>query len=163
MGPSGLFAMGLRYVIVFLGVGALLWLAVIAANLVPDEAIIRNVAPTLSKESNWENVDLGTRSWTLDTFTECIGASTGIGGTENLVVRSLESRTFDECTIARQSFAAAPHRNYWRYWHGYQIISRPALALMSPTKLRDFNQLAYIGSLLPCSSSPLRALGRRRP
>lgn len=148
MGRGGIFESVLRYCGVFLFVGALLWLAVIAANLVPDAAIERNVAPILSQETSWEGINLGTRSWILDTFTECIGDSIGISGSENIIVRSLESRTFDECTIARQSPSAAPHRNYWRYWHGYQIISRPALALISPVSLRDLNQLAYVGALL---------------
>ncbi|MEO0695168.1 MAG: hypothetical protein AAFY84_03635 [Pseudomonadota bacterium] len=90
----------------------------------------------------------------IDADTECIGLSVGL-------YRSPDAPTppFERSVLAESVYGCAPfeklldgeepkaHRDYFRYWHGYTLVSRPLLSVMSYASVRGVIFTLSIGLL----------------
>lgn len=77
----------------------------------------------------------------IDADTECIGLSVGLDLTEprgNLLHRTVNAQSLYGCDVLMRHFAGSNEQvqDYFRYWHGYLVIARPALSAMPYNDLR---------------------------
>jgi hypothetical protein len=123
----------------------------IIANIIPNGPIWDHVFQSLPSQNYVMSPGDLVR---LDQYTECITDTIGLTPKEvtiQPVIRAIGSPTLGSCDIFREvanesaSVGYKPHY-YWRYWHGYQILSRPILELM------DTRALRLIVFLLVCTS-----------
>jgi hypothetical protein len=121
-------------------------LLMIAVNAIPNGRIVNHVRHSLT-ETNYQipPSNLGR----LDVFTECVAATGGLstGPGLRVVQRAFLSPTLFNCENARRALDSGQGGGYyWRYWHGYQVISRPVLYF------GDIYALRTVTFLLFCSS-----------
>ena len=95
-----------------------------------------------------------------DQFTECIAATVGIDPKTSelgLIERSLLSPVLGNCDDSWQFLKTGilytginrkGRFNYWRYWHGSQIIMRPALAMTSVLNVRALMFFLFTSSFM---------------
>ena len=119
--------------------------ALVVVNLIPNDRLLSHVRSSIS-EKNFLPSQLGIGQ--VDFWDECVGATLGLGhGADqmSIVRRSFLSPVIGNCDefqkYARGEMwvplrsetgeALTPPNNlgfnYWRYWHGYQILTRPLL------------------------------------
>jgi hypothetical protein len=126
--------------------------AILAVNLIPNDRLLTNVGSSTSL-TNFQPSQFGFGQ--VDFWDECIAATLGLGhGADQLswVKRSFLSPVIGNCKEFQKykngelwvpfnelSEESAPPTNlgfnYWRYWHGYQILSRPFLYRFSLYRL----------------------------
>jgi len=107
----------------------------VGSHLVSDERIADQLVEAQQdgdfSEQNW----ILTRPANLqDKYADCFGATLGLGE-DGVVTSALRSPTLGPCTDANprlDSYAATGDLtssfDYYRYWHGYTVVTRPALA-----------------------------------
>jgi hypothetical protein len=143
---------------------AAMLLLVILANIVPNKLIWDNVARSLPSENYVVSPgDLVQ----LDQFTECIAVTVGLLPRDVSIhpfIRAVGSPTLGRCEVAGRALAedsgdANSYFYYWRYWHGYQVLSRPILALTDTKGLRLTVLLLVSASLLAFLTSVFKSLG----
>jgi hypothetical protein len=111
---------------------------VVAAEVVPDGRIAAHVAAGMQRgEIGAENGTVSLLGTNADHYAECVAVLIGVGDPPgNIVKRALYSATAYGCVGSMEElerFAATgvltaqPH--YMRYWHGYTVLTRPALAI----------------------------------
>ena len=122
------------------------------ANIIPNKPIWDHVVRSLPSDNYVMSPgDLVP----LDQFTECIAVTVGLTPNDlpiQPIIRAIGSPTLGPCEISHKALTKElgslnfqPYY-YWRYWHGYQILSRPVLALT------DTNTLRLLMLLLMCTS-----------
>jgi hypothetical protein len=79
----------------------------------------------------------------IDADTECIGLSVGLDLAEpraRLLHRAVNAQSLYGCDALMRRLAGSDEqvRDYFRYWHGYLVIARPALSVMAYNDLRGF-------------------------
>lgn len=109
----------------------------VAANSIPNQRIRDNVTASFSHD-NYRRSPTGTR---IDHSTECIVLNMGLGKSATQMgplARSLSSPTLGDCVATGKALLESEDLgfNYWRYWHGYQVISRPILFFTDAYGLR---------------------------
>ena len=113
-------------------------LGVTIAELVPDGRIGSHLVNAMNRgEITAEDRTASLLGTTADHYAECVAVMNGLGDQPGtLVKRALYSSTSYGCvgTIetlerfgASGEFPTQP--NYMRYWHGYSVFTRPALAI----------------------------------
>jgi len=142
----------LRLFFVYCGALAAMTAFLIIANIIPNGPIWDHVSQSLPSENYVMSPGDLVR---LDQFTECISVTIGLTPKDvsiQPVIRAIGAPTLSPCEISRKTLAkefGGPNYQpyyYWRYWHGYQILSRPILALM------DTRALRLIVFLIVCTS-----------
>ena len=129
----------------FMLLQVLFFVLVLVAMAVPNKPIARHLADSVATKDFAvtdrapEPLEMGT----ADTFTECVALTMGLGrvGHSGLVYRTIADGHLGWCGPSR---AALPSydgsqpavQEYIRYWHGYTVITRPLLAVMSVKPLR---------------------------
>jgi hypothetical protein len=111
----------------FLVVIAIMSALVIGVSRIPNGPIAEHVRSSVSP--------IDYQSWPtsekIDYFTECIAATLGLGPQMSALSRAFLSPVLTACEGPKGANAALDRGeyfwNYWRYWHGYQIVSRPVL------------------------------------
>lgn len=143
-----------RLVLVVAVAAPLLGLAgVMAAELAPDGRIAANVTRAMNQgEITDEDRTVSLLGTTADHFAECTAVMLGLGDPSGSLLRqSLFSASSIGCRPAireLEHFAATgelrPQTDYMRYWHGYAVITRPALTVvgLSGTRWLAFALLA---------------------
>ena len=123
--------------------------SVLAANLIPNDAILRNLRLSLPTE-NYRVLFGATKT---DQWTECVAATIGLGPKIyelSLIERSLLSPTLSNCeqswTFLKMGISEGGY--YWRFWHGSQIIMRPALAMMSVPDVRALTFFLFVSTFM---------------
>jgi hypothetical protein len=127
-------------------------LSVLAVNLIPNEPILKNLRLSLPSE----NYSVLFGSTMTDQWTECVAATVGIGRDTSelgLIRRSLLSPMLNNCEIGwhflKDGTGEPNYSNYyWRYWHGTQIIMRPALAITSVLNIRALTFFLFVSSFM---------------
>ncbi len=132
---KALIALGLTPLLaaVFLG-------GVVAVFAIPNEAIIENLTdrPDVLYARRADNGRV------IDADTECIGMSVGFDLSEprgELLDRAVNAQSLYGCDPLANWIGGSKTeavRDYFRYWHGYLLIARPALAAMPYNDLRGF-------------------------
>ena len=132
---------------------------VVAADLVPNDPIADNLLDARDAEqigpSDENATPLGTSA---ARYTECTAFSLGLGARAdaNVLTNAMSSPAYTGCTrldAALDTYAETGTLRagfpYLRYWHGYAVITRPALALFGVTGTRwiafAFSLLAVFG------------------
>jgi hypothetical protein len=108
--------------------------ALVVVNLIPNDRLLSHVRSSISR-TNYESSQLGLGRG-VDFYSECIAATVGLGpGAEQLplVSRSFLSPVIGSCDEFQEYVNGKTNKgfNYWRYWHGYQILSRPLLYIFT--------------------------------
>jgi hypothetical protein len=103
----------------------------VAANVIPDRPIIDNLRRWVpSANYEWSPTGAG-----IDYFTECVATAMGLasGQASGSVRDAFMSPTVKSCAEEKKLVESGNSEawNYWRFWHGYQVFSRPLLALVS--------------------------------
>jgi len=118
--------------------------ALVLVNLIPNDRIMSHLRSSMSA-TNYQPSQLGFGK--VDFWGECSAASMGVGTKADelpLVARSFLSPTIGNCERFQNYLGGntSVGHNYWRYWHGYQIFSRPILYVA------NLNQVHYVLVLL---------------
>jgi hypothetical protein len=126
-----------------------MFLSVVAANLIPNDAILASLRRSLPTE-NYQVLFGSTRT---DQHAECVVATIGLGPQIHelgLVQRSILSPTLGNCEQSWKFLRTGINegRDYWRYWHGTQIIQRPALAIASVLDVRALTLFLFASSFM---------------
>ena len=111
---------------------------VFVASFVPDAWILGNLVTGL-EAGHFSSAQFGfaTTGRYMDYFTDCIGTTIGLGDEvgANPLTNAIRSPTLGSCE--RTAAQVAAYRDgagldsrweYFRYWHGYAIVTRPLLA-----------------------------------
>jgi hypothetical protein len=128
-----------RWLLTLVLVAPLLGLVgVTAAELVPDGRIASHLVAALDRgELTPEDRTTSMLGTTADHYAECAAVTVGLGDDDGTVLRrALFSPAAYGCVPAvgmLAEFAATgvlpPRPDYMRYWHGYAVFTRPALAV----------------------------------
>jgi hypothetical protein len=111
---------------------------VTAAETVPDGRIAAHLANAMQRgEITSIDRDVSLLGTTADHYAECVAVMIGLGDQPgNLVRRALYSASSYGCVGSIEQlehFAGTgelqPRSDYMRYWHGYAVFTRPALAI----------------------------------
>jgi hypothetical protein len=128
-----------------LGAPVLGLIGVTVAEVVPDGRIAAHlVAARQRGEIDEVDREVSLLGTTADHYAECVAVMIGLGDQPgNLVRRALYSASSYGCVPSMaelDNFAATgelrPSSDYMRYWHGYAVITRPALAIFGLTGTR---------------------------
>lgn len=132
---KALLALGLTPVL-----AALFLAGVLAVFAIPNEAIVKNLTdrPEVLLARRADNGRV------IDADTECIGMSVGLDLSvprENLLRRAVNAQSLYGCEPLARYFEGSRAEkvlDYFRYWHGYLLISRPVLAVMPYNDMRGY-------------------------
>ena len=114
-------------------------IGVVGAEVVPDGRIASHLANAMRRgEITSVDRDESLLGTTADHYAECVAVMIGLGDQPgNLVRRGLYSASSYGCVGSIEQlehFAATgelqPRSDYMRYWHGYAVVTRPALAIV---------------------------------
>jgi len=114
--------------------------AVIVAEMVPDrlvaDALVEGIDQELVTTTNHPTTGLDNR---VDRWTECTALTMGLGDTptSSVIESAITSPHLGKCDISvpkllayREGAMLEPSFHYYRYWHGYTIVTRPSLAVL---------------------------------
>lgn len=129
---------------------ALMSALVILVNSIPNEPIADHVRRSMSPW-NYVRTPIVASELGYDYYTECIAATIGMNGSSPMSVaeRAFLSPTLGDCERAKTVFDnnGEGANNYWRFWHGYQVISRPFLYFFDLITLSYITFLGFFLSL----------------
>lgn len=115
----------------------------VAVNSIPNASIADHVRRSMSPV-NYQRSPTGLAQ--IDYFTECVAATMGLGASPPMSAlrQAFLSPTLFDCEKAKVAFESGRGgENYWRYWHGYQVISRPFLYFFGLPALRTWVFLGF--------------------
>ncbi len=103
--------------------------AVVLVNAIPNDRILANVRSSISV-TDFPPSQAGLANFAA--WDDCTAATIGLGPTGKgmpLINRSFLSPVVESCDKFQKYLSGAPNQgmNYWRYWHGSQLLSRPIL------------------------------------
>lgn len=118
----------------------------VAGQAVPDKPIIENLAVSVANGTYGMSGAADRMGGSADTFTECVVAGTGLGSVDkNAFERAVVMPRIGSCHTGKDQIlklAAGEHIDpaqvgeYYRYWAGYTVITRPVLAVFGLSGLR---------------------------
>jgi hypothetical protein len=125
------------------------------ASAVPNRLILDSVTDGVRRTAIIDLPQVGVSGRGVDVFGDCIALTMGLGDSnESRALDWLTSPTLGSCPGAIESirrFDAAQGLSggyeYFRYWHGYTVVSRPLIAAVGVTGLRIVLFWAIIGAL----------------
>ena len=126
-----------------------------AASFVPDRLILGELTGAVQREEVVLFPQVGISGRGLDTFSDCIALTMGLGDTDGGPATIwLRSPTLGSCDGATRSIVAydsgeglSGGYEYFRYWHGYTGVSRPLVALVGVSGQRIVLFWAFVGAL----------------
>lgn len=135
---KGLRALGVLVALQFVLMGLL-----VVGQTVPDKPIVDNLM-TAVKEGTYGPSAIPDRMGTpSDTFTECVVVGTGLGADPEESARSRAARMprIGNCDGGAEDIKAVAagkvfNFDYYKYWAGYTVFSRPVLAVAGMDGLR---------------------------
>ena len=152
----------LRVVLTVLGTNAALMLLLGLTYAIPNGPIIEKVNADFQAGRLNEDYPGNRLGGTLDGFTQCLGVSSGVLPVDSdisIPMRvSMVPRSNTPCASAAEAFAllatngpfedadTSVSHSYTRYWSGYSIISRPALALGGVRLVQAVTGLLLVGA-----------------
>jgi hypothetical protein len=137
------YSTGKRLLKIFATTIAIMAALLIAVNIIPDRPIADNIRKSIS------NFDLAASPLgaPIDSWTECVAVATGVfaDAKMNPIRKAFLAPTpLRGCDDVKAAFEGRPAVivDYWRYWHGYQIICRPLLFFFG---LRTLHHIIFLG------------------
>ena len=148
-------------------------LLVFAADLVPDQRIVDQLNGAID-DSTFSGSDYGPAlsGKQIDFFTDCIGITIGLGDLpqHSRWTSSIRNPTLASCSTAVPLLVEARGDTdlrrsweYFRYWHGYTVVTRPLIATVGLAATRVIVLLSLIGAMLGLIRSLARRHGRLVP
>lgn len=146
------------------------FVGVVVAELVPDGRIGYH----LLRAERADLIDTGERTpsplgTTTDHFSECIAITIGLGDRpgEHVVSSALRSPSYVGCAETVEQLEAldrsdtlGPGRSYLRYWHGYAVLTRPAIGLLGLPGARWLGLGVLVGAVVAMVTAVARRFGR---
>jgi hypothetical protein len=151
--------------VVLVAVQVLFFALLVAAQLVPDDPIVTNLNEAVEDGIYGPNGRPDNMGSTSTSFDECVAVGTGLGRPDlNPFERAARMPRIGNCAtgpddLARLAAGEQPANvsEYFRYWAGWTVLSRPTLALWGIDALRR-----VAGALLVVSAAAfLVTVGRR--
>lgn len=140
----------------FVGLQAVLFLLLVAGQAVPDEPIIDNLVEAIDAGVYGPSGLPDRMGGISDTFTECVVVGTGLGDGDpsdsaweqaGYMPRISNCEKGDGDILALAAGESATQAQYYKYWAGYTIITRPVLALVGMEGLRIVAGAMLLASL----------------
>lgn len=142
---------------------------VVVASFVPDAWILGNLVSGLDA-GHFSSAQYGfaTTGRYMDYFTDCIGTTIGLGDQAgaNPFTNAIRSPTLGSCESTATQVAAyrdglglEARWEYFRYWHGYAIVTRPLLATVGLAGARMVMIWAIIAGAIGLGRQLLRTHG----
>ena len=130
-------------------------LASAVASVVPDRLILDALVGGVQRQEIINIPQVGVSGRGVDVFSDCIALTMGLGDSDGGPASTwLRSPTLGSCDGAIASIrryesgqGLSGGYEYFRYWHGYTIVSRPLVATIGVTGTRIVLFWAYIGVL----------------
>jgi len=134
---------------------AILLTDALVPNAALKERVLHFIAAGEITADNWPRDFTG---HTLDRYSDCTAVSTNlVGPAGRSAVELLRDADVvgplpdgrEACAVLVQmaNGAPLPVLNYFRYWHGYQILTKPLLLLVDLTTLRTTSGILYLVAL----------------
>jgi hypothetical protein len=128
---------------------------VVAAGLVPDRLILDSLLDGVERQEILNVPQVGISGRGLDVFSDCIALTMGLGDSDGgPLTIGLRSPTLGSCDGAimslqgyEQGAGLSGGYEYFRYWHGYTVFSRPAVALFGVAGARSLLLWAVVAAL----------------
>ena len=132
----------------------------VVGQAVPDRPIVNHLLAAVEDGTYGPNAMIDRMGGVSDTFTECVVVGTGLGASpeESAFDRAVRMPRIGNCAggagdlQAIAEGAVIQDSNYYKYWAGYTVITRPVLALMGLEGLRivagTLMLLAAVGAFL---------------
>lgn len=140
---------------------------VFLADLVPDRWVLDSLVDAIERgQLTAANYGPATSGRFMDYFTDCIGATIGLGDQPGTTHWSagVRSPTLGNCGRAVPAIEGwvegdglLRNSEYFRYWHGYAVLTRPAIAIVG---LAGTRMIMFVG-LLVASAGFARSLWRQ--
>lgn len=142
-------------VAVLIGLQFVLFGLLVVAQAVPDKPIVDNLVSAVDNKTYGPSRIPDRMGTTSDTFTECVVVGTGLGADpgESALSRAARMPRIGNCDGGAQDVRDLArdkvfHDNYYKYWAGYTVITRPVLALMGMEGLRIVSGTLMIAALI---------------
>jgi hypothetical protein len=127
-----------RLAVLIVGLPTVMVVLVAAASLVPDAVILDQLVGSVERSEIFNLPQVGISGRGLDVFSDCIALTMGLGdtdgGTATLWLRSPTlgscEPTIESLTAFRDGDGLSGGYEYFRYWHGYTVVSRPLVAVV---------------------------------
>ncbi len=125
------------------------------ASVVPDRLILDSLVGSVQRQEIINIPQVGVSGRGVDVFSDCIALTMGLGDTDGgLASIWLRSPTLGSCNGAIESIrlyesgqGLSGGYEYFRYWHGYTVVSRPLVATIGVTGTRIVLFWAFVGVL----------------
>jgi hypothetical protein len=135
--------------------------------MVPDRPIVEHLATDVRTGSYGPSGEPDGQGGRATTFTDCVAAGTGLGRPDlSVVQRAVRMPRLGSCTLGARQLQAlargrAPthHLEYFRYWAGYSVLSRPVLAAAGMDGMRVVAGGLFVVGLLAMVLAVSRAVG----
>lgn len=147
----------IRLLLGILAIQLLAYAGAVAAEAVPDSPIANNLVDAIASRNlttvNHGRTPSGRR---LDHYTECIAITEGLGDPRGSTPfeTAASNPDLDKCSIAVPKLSRWAETGEWdrpvsyfRYWHGYALITRPSLAIFGLGATRTLCLFLILGSL----------------
>ena len=125
------------------------------ASLVPDRLILDALVGSVQRQEMINIPQVGVSGRGVDVFSDCIALTMGLGDTDGGIATTwVRSPTLGSCDGAIESIRAydagqglSGGYEYFRYWHGYTVVSRPLVATIGVTGARIVLFWAFIATI----------------
>jgi hypothetical protein len=115
-----------------------------AGQAVPDQPIVENLLAAVEDGTYGPHGTVDRMGGPADTFTECVVAGTGLGASpeESAFSRAVRMPRLATCGGGPEQLRAISEgavltdNDYYKYWAGYTVLTRPVLALTGLEGLR---------------------------
>ena len=115
----------------------------VVGQAVPDKPIVDNLVSAIDEGIYGPSSMRDRMGSTSDTFTECVVVGTGLGADpeESAFSRAVRMPRIGNCDDGVEDIKAVAagevfHEDYYKYWAGYTVFTRPALAVVGMDGLR---------------------------
>ncbi len=142
----------------------------IAGQAVPDKPIIDKLAVSVANGTYGFSGAADRMGGSADTFTECVVAGTGLGSVDkNAFERAIAMPRIGSCHTGKDQILLLASGGqvdpvqvgqYYRYWAGYTVITRPVLAFFGLDGLRIVAGGMLAASLVVAFSVVARRAGK---
>ena len=142
-----------RVVVLLVAAPVVAIVASFVASLVPDRLILDNLMGSVERQEIINVPQVGVSGRGLDVFSDCIALTMGLGdtdgGTSTIWLRSPTLGSCDGAIASLQAYRAGDGLTggyeYFRYWHGYTVVSRPLVGSIGVTGARIVLFWAFLG------------------
>lgn len=143
----------------------------VVGQAVPDRPVVENLVAAVEDGTYGPNGMIDRMGGASDTFTECVVVGTGVGAPpeESAFSRAVRMPRITNCEGGPEAIRAVADgaeftdNNYYKYWAGYTVLTRPVLALMGVEGLRivagTLMVLAMVGVFLVLRARTSTAVG----